>query len=173
MNIPAGYESMVKLARKISSRLKPSRKLKPLVAQDWLPDGGQVWENDLYEVTVRTHKGGWPLSGGPWVQLGISSKDGEPRHDWRDFQQIKNQLCGAEWEAVELYPAESRLVDPSNYYILWCAPRIDIGLYVGRTIAGPEDSIAPQRPWPKGFEPPSCHNQQPTTPNEHLSKSNT
>lgn len=159
MNIPAGYESMVKLARKISSRLKPSRKLKPLEAKEWIRPGCQVWENDLYEVTVRMHKEGWPLDGGPFVQLGISSLDGEPRHDWRDFQQIKNQLCGPEWEAIELYPAESRLLDPSNYYMLWCAPKIPIGMYVGRTIMNPDDCIAPQRDWPKGCRPPSCENQ--------------
>jgi len=151
-------EEFIALARRISARLKPSRKLQTLRAVDLLKDGAQVWENDLYEVTVRTHETGWPLGGGPWVQIGISCTDGEPRHDWRDFQAIKNQLLGDEREAVELYPAESRLCDPSNYFILWCAPKIPIGLNNGRTIHTPADCIAPQRGWAKGSEPAICHN---------------
>ena len=55
------------------------------------------------------------------VHLSIRRNDREPCKDWRDFQRIKNELCGAEWEAVELYPAESRLVDSSNQYHLWCS----------------------------------------------------
>ncbi len=43
-------------------------------------------------------------------------------HDWRDFQRIKNELCGPEREAVELYPAESRLVDTADQYHLWVLP---------------------------------------------------
>ncbi len=150
-------EEFIALARRISARLKPSRRFQPLKPVDYPPDGMEVWENDLYEVTVRTHKEGWPLGGGNWVQIGICCVDGEPRHDWRDFQAIKNQLCGEEWEAVELYPAESRLVDPSNYYILFCAPKIPIGINHGRTIQGPATCVAPQRGWARGCEPANCH----------------
>ena len=39
--------------------------------------------------------------------------------DWRHRQLIKNQLLGEECEAVEIYPAESRLNDTSNKYHLW------------------------------------------------------
>jgi hypothetical protein len=166
-------EETIKLARRISARLKPSRKFQPLKPVDWMPDRAQVWVNDLYEVTARPHDNGWPFGGGEWAQLGISSLDGEPRHDWRDFQAIKNQLCGEDWEAIELYPSESRLVDPSNYYILWCAPKIPIGMNNGRTINTPANCIAPQRGWPKGAEPVSCINHQPPNQNEHLSKSTT
>jgi len=35
------------------------------------------------------------------------------------FQQIKNEIIGPEYEATELYPAESRLVDSSEEYHLW------------------------------------------------------
>lgn len=40
-------------------------------------------------------------------------------HDWRDMQRIKNELVGPECEAIELFPAESRLVDTSNQYHLF------------------------------------------------------
>jgi hypothetical protein len=36
------------------------------------------------------------------------------------MQRIKNELSGTATEAVELYPAESRLADTANQYHLWC-----------------------------------------------------
>jgi len=71
----------------------------------------QVFTNDTYRVQVRRDP--------PIVQLTISRLDGEPAKDWRHFQQIKNELVGPEFEAIELFPAESRLVDMDNEYHLW------------------------------------------------------
>lgn len=71
------------------------------------------WINDLYQVEVRRH-----YSEG-YVHLNIRRRDGYPGRDWRHFQQIKNELVGPEHEAVELYPAESRLTDTSNKYHLY------------------------------------------------------
>ena len=68
--------------------------------------------NDLYIVDVQD-------SGGPLVLLSIARRDGGPIfRDWRHFQQIKNDILGPECEAVELYPAESRVVDIGNKYHL-------------------------------------------------------
>lgn len=73
------------------------------------------WVNDLYQVARRV------FPGSPIVQLNICRRDGKPIfRDWRHFQKIKNQLVGEECEGVELYPAESRLVDISNKYHIWC-----------------------------------------------------
>lgn len=69
-----------------------------------------VWINDIYQVQVRE------LSHG-FVHLNIRRRDGAPiLRDWRHFQWIKNQLVGEECEGIELYPAESRMVDNSNKY---------------------------------------------------------
>jgi hypothetical protein len=38
---------------------------------------------------------------------------------WSDKQEIKNQLCGSEYEGIELFPSESRMVDQENMYHLW------------------------------------------------------
>ena len=86
------------------------------------------------------------------IQLGISALDGTARHDWREFQWIKNQLAGEECEAFELYPAESRLLDPSNYYTLWCFPglkRIKVGSEEVRRQWDADEALAPQRALPK------------------------
>ena len=53
------------------------------------------------------------------VQLSIRRIDRQPTPSWHDLQRIKNQPVGAECEAVELYPAESRLGDSANQYFLY------------------------------------------------------
>lgn len=75
--------------------------------------GSAIWRNDLYQVMVHRH------DEDGYVHLNIRRVDGFPGRDWRHFQQIKNELVGPECEAVELYPAESRLVDTSNKYHLY------------------------------------------------------
>lgn len=92
----------------------------------------RVYANLLYTVNVRRVTKvpeGWPVL----IHLSIKRNDkSHLAHDWRDLQQIKNEVCGPECEGVELYPAESRLVDMSNQYHLWVI----------------ED---PRRWWPFGF----------------------
>lgn len=72
-----------------------------------------------YQVTVYDQPGvgGWP---GMW-HLSFKRKDRQPieKDRWRICQTIKNTLVGPENEAVELYPAESRLVDTSNQAHMW------------------------------------------------------
>jgi hypothetical protein len=70
-----------------------------------------TYRNDLYTVQIESCP--------PFVHLHIHRNDWGPCKDWRHFQLIKNALVGEENEAVELFPAESRLVDTSNTYHLW------------------------------------------------------
>jgi hypothetical protein len=77
----------------------------------------EMWKNDRYQVSV--HHLDRDEGAVPMVQLSIRRVDRQPVHDWRDLQRIKNELVGPECEAVELYPAESRLVDTANQYFLW------------------------------------------------------
>ncbi len=111
-------------------------------------EADEVWHNDVYTVAVRRNRPDKVFgSDGGMIQLGISSLDGSARHDWRDFQAIKNQLAGPECEAFELYPAESRLLDPSNYYSLWCFPgirRLKVGMNE-RLVRDADEALAPQR----------------------------
>jgi hypothetical protein len=53
------------------------------------------------------------------MHINIRRRDGAAIFDWRHRQLIKNQLLGEECEAIELYPAESRLTDTSNKYHLY------------------------------------------------------
>jgi len=74
------------------------------------------YRNSRYVVAFWKEKGGFR---DPVAHLSIRNRDRSTQRSWTDFQRIKNELCGPEYEAVELYPAESRLVDLSNQYHLW------------------------------------------------------
>lgn len=79
----------------------------------------EVWTNDLYQVLLdRTPPHGMGPNFVVWY-LSIRRLDREAIHDWRHLQQIKNELCGADCEGVELYPSEKRVVDGANQYHLW------------------------------------------------------
>lgn len=136
------------LASVFQSKQPANRRYDPLHPCE--PD--EQWTNDIYFVNVRYYAND-PVfrSDGGMVQIGISALDGTARHDWRDFQAIKNQLAGPECEALELYPAESRLLDPSNYYTLWCFPglrRLKIGMEE-RRVYDADEAFAPQRAFRK------------------------
>jgi hypothetical protein len=76
----------------------------------------QYWRNNLYQVAVRRLLN---EAGPDLIHLSIKRLDQRAVRDWRHFQRIKNEIVGAEFEGVELYPAESRLVDTSTQYHLW------------------------------------------------------
>ena len=91
--------------------------------------GDEIWQNDIYQASVRRVAGpAWfdeteecfnGFGGVEVTWISIRRLDRAPAHDWRDFQNIKNDIVGAESEAIELYPAESRLMDTTNQYHLF------------------------------------------------------
>lgn len=97
---------------------------------------GECWQNTKYTVLKRSYTDGS-------VHLSIRRNDRAAARDWREFQQIKNQLLGSEEEAVEIYPAESRVVDAANQYHLWSVPgkRIPLGFEVGLKVDNSAPSI--------------------------------
>jgi hypothetical protein len=89
----------------------------------------EIWVNDEYQVNLSR----MPAQGGvpALVHLSIKRLDKRPARDWRDFQEIKNQLVGEECEGVELYPAESRMVDLANQFHLWVIEDPELGFPFG------------------------------------------
>lgn len=97
-----------------------------------------MWQNDQYVVIRKVEDNGFT-----W--LSIRREDRKPIRDWRHFQRIKNELCGPEREGVELFPAESRLVDGANQYHLWVWPEgqhVPLGWEVDRMVTGSEEAAA-------------------------------
>ena len=81
--------------------------------------GANLFRNSTYQVDMRKVD---PIPGYPeitWLSIKRIDKAPVGEERFRDFQEIKNALVGEEAEAVELYPAETRLVDTCNQYHLW------------------------------------------------------
>lgn len=97
-----------------------------------------LFRNDRYLVGLYRRP--------PFIHLDIHRHDGGTCKEWRDFQQIKNELVGPEHEAVELFPAESRLIDCSNQYHLWVCedPRVRFPLGWPKRVA-PQEYLAADR----------------------------
>ena len=51
--------------------------------------------------------------------LGIRRHDQSTDVPWAHKQRIKNEVLGREWQAIEVFPKESELVDDANMYWLW------------------------------------------------------
>jgi hypothetical protein len=99
--------------------------LAALRAKFALGEDDEVWLNLEYQVLVRylePMEPGLPSGRDGMMHLSIHKIDRHRVRDWRDLQQIKNEVAGFEREAVELFPRESRLVDTSNEYHLWVMP---------------------------------------------------
>ena len=100
-----------------------------------------LYANSKYTVHVRYLDGAGNHDG--WLHLSIRHNDRRAVRDWRHFQRIKNELAGAEREALEIYPAESRLVDEANSYHLWVMPtgeKVPVGWDVGRLVGTSDDA---------------------------------
>ena len=91
---------------------------RPFRAEPMLNGNGILFHNNHYHVILRKYRN--PQDGGPDViHLSIRNNERTAKHDWRDFQRIKNEIAGPEVELVEVYPRESQLVDYSNQFHLW------------------------------------------------------
>lgn len=117
----------------------------------------QIFKNNLFQVNVRQ----FSVDGlGEMLHLSIKRIDREAFHDWRVFQRIKNEIVGEQFEAVEIYPPESYLVDSANQYHLWVLPEgvlLPFGFRDPRMVcdeSGQEGSK--QRPFPAGQRPSDC-----------------
>lgn len=108
----------------------------------------EYWKNDQYQVAIDKETEGNTTPMRVW-HLSIKRLDKQPIHDWRDLQEIKNQLIGPECEALELYPAESRLMDTANQFHLWAFPDgefIPFGYQTPRVVTDKGLGDAVQRP---------------------------
>lgn len=104
-----------------------------------------IWMNDTYTAIVEPEPHAQLVPGPGWVHLSVRRNDRTAIHDWRDLQRVKNDCVGAEREAVELYPAESRLIDCANQFHLWVLPEgtgVGVGFTEARTVGTPGQARA-------------------------------
>lgn len=88
-----------------------------------------IFKNSRYTVMKRDVSviNGYPSL----VHLSIRRNDRKPILSWRDTQKIKNELVGPECEGVQIFPAESRLVDNANQYHIFVCSDPDMRLPFG------------------------------------------
>ena len=112
----------------------------------------ESWRNSRYQVDLEFME---HPEIGRYVMIGIKDHERTARHDWRDFQRIKNELVGEQYDAVEVYPAEDKLVDTANQYYMFAF--LDLRLpfgFQGRLVAEGNVHKAKQRPFE--VRPPDC-----------------
>jgi hypothetical protein len=98
----------------------------------------EMWKNHRYTVIVGRDDNGHV------EHISLRRNDRKPTMPWRDLQRIKTELAGADAEAIELFPAEDRVVDCANQRHLWVWPpgeRIGIGFEHGMR-GTPEEAAA-------------------------------
>jgi hypothetical protein len=108
-----------------------------------LDDNTTLWRNKFYTVEKKIMQPELGEAGAIW--LSIKHNDRRAIRDWRHFQRIKNELAGAEREAVEIFPPESQLVDTANQYHLWVLPEGESTPFTwnqGRMVADSSDDPA-------------------------------
>lgn len=133
--------------------------MKPFIEGNKPPHGDRAFVNGKYQVIIEYR--------GDLTVMTVRREDRRPIMDWRDMQWIKNQLLGPEVEAVQLFPAESRLVDLANQFYFYAYPagyRFPFGFpdrAVGENISLRTNSDASkQRPFAEHVRPPDLRSQE-------------
>jgi len=102
----------------------------------------EVWGNLIYQANVyrnqyandMVHVEDWQDKCG---YISLKRRDKRPINSWQDVQTIKNRLFGIEREAIQIFPAESRMVNMANQYHLFVFPEgyiIPFGYNDGRRV---------------------------------------
>lgn len=115
----------------------------------------RIYRNSRYQV-IKREVGATNDRPHQYAWLSIKRLDREPIHDWRDLQEIKNELVGPECEGIELYPAESRRVDSANQYHLFVIldPKIRLPFGFKERLVEGTDAAAKQGAKQRSFEVP-------------------
>ena len=126
-----------RMIKEMTTGYSMTRKQAKAVIKDTTPD--ILFINELYVVSVfKNESHGLGPDAEVW-HLSIRRQDREAIHDWRHFQQIKNEICGTEREGLELYPAESRVLDAANQYHLYVIMNDGVQVPVGYGSGGRDE----------------------------------
>ena len=101
----------------------------------------EVWQNSIYIATVNRKMN--EEFGAEITEIAITRRDKDAIHDWRHFQQIKNDIAGKDCEAIEIYPNEKRLMDTANTYWLYAFPKdyvVPFGFMTSRNVSDSQNA---------------------------------
>lgn len=77
----------------------------------------RVWRNNHY--VVQLYRKNTIYFGVLMDKIMIRRNDAEPIREWHCLQRVKNQICGEETMAIQIFPEQSKLVDVANMYWLF------------------------------------------------------
>jgi hypothetical protein len=93
-----------------------------------LEEGETYWKNSFYTVFRKDLE---PSVGSDSaVRLSIKHNQGKAIREWKHLQRIKNELVGADREAVEIFPPESMVTSLDNEHHLFVTPVGVTSIYV-------------------------------------------
>ena len=107
----------------------------------------ECWVNNIYTVKVYypDNSAACQFPNNKFTLLSFRNHaNSHHAHDWRDMQRIKNEICGYERTAVEIYPPMSNLVDTCNQFHLWVYPEdyeLDFGYKASEVMPSTEIAV--------------------------------
>lgn len=89
------------------------------IGNGWFGEIDRVYvdEEKRYAVQIRDVETEWGI-----VQHAAIRNVGNTDIPWVEKQRIKNEIFGLDTTAIEVFPAQSELVDEANMYHLWILP---------------------------------------------------
>ncbi|MDG0056956.1 hypothetical protein MMB75_25355 [Paenibacillus sp. P2(2022)] len=84
----------------------------------WVRELNKAWTDGEYAVMSRVVKTDW----GDVIHACMRNTDNTDI-PWAEKQRIKNDLFGVESTAIEVFPAQTDLVDEANMYHFWVLPQ--------------------------------------------------
>lgn len=101
------------------------------LGNDWPQRSGmrRACLNAIYSVQFFIRASAW----GDIDHLIVRRHDGQPDIPWSHMQRLKDELCGVERVAIEVFPPQSQLVDDANCRHIWCLPdgfQLPFGLHL-------------------------------------------
>ena len=131
--VKAEYKSAKKIAIENNQKVITMGLIKKLLTEIL---NEEVWANNLYECNVRKIPDAKLKN--DIIHLSIKNYDRNTDIPWQHKQWIKNEVLGREYEGLELFPAESRMINTANQYHIWCLPKgivVPIGWFEGRVVS--------------------------------------
>lgn len=97
---------------------------------NWVRECHKMMVCDVFSVFVRKV----PIGTGNVLHLAVASMSGE-RPTFHEMMRIKNEMCGPEHTAVEVYPPEAEVVDGADMFHIWVLPGpLPFGLWTGGNV---------------------------------------
>ena len=87
----------------------------------------ECYENEVYAVYLYRKKNADDMIHedsfkGKCDYISLRRHDKKPTNNWQDMQTIKNRLLGTNCEAIQIFPAEDRMINTANQYHLIVFP---------------------------------------------------